>query len=110
MSEVDETMKRLQSHKGVTGLIVIDKEGKFSDKEGLGFLWYFFLGIPIRSTLDNSTTVQYAGLITQLANKARSVVSDTMHHDDSWLHVIMKYDTVIKNFVFRFEILIHKMI
>ena len=28
MSEVDETMKRLQSHKGVTGLIVIDKEGK----------------------------------------------------------------------------------
>ena len=29
MSEVDETMKRLQSHKGVTGLIVIDKEGAF---------------------------------------------------------------------------------
>ena len=29
MSEVDETMKRLQSHKGVTGLIVIDKEGYF---------------------------------------------------------------------------------
>ena len=29
MSEVDETMKRLQSHKGVTGLIVIDKEGNF---------------------------------------------------------------------------------
>ena len=28
MSEVDETIKRLQSHKGVTGLIVIDKEGK----------------------------------------------------------------------------------
>ena len=29
MSEVDETMKRLQSHKGVTGLIVIDKEGVY---------------------------------------------------------------------------------
>jgi dynein light chain roadblock-type len=65
MSEVDETMKRLQSHKGVTGLIVIDKEG-----------------IPIRSTLDNSTTVQYAGLITQLANKARSVVRDIDPQND----------------------------
>merc|ERR1712227_370579 len=62
---VDETMKRLQSHKGVTGLIVIDKEG-----------------IPIRSTLDNSTTVQYAGLITQLANKARSVIRDIDPQND----------------------------
>jgi len=35
-----------------------------------------FLGIPIKSTLDNSTSVQYAGLIQQLADKARSVVRD----------------------------------
>lgn len=35
-----------------------------------------FVGIPIRSTLDNSTTVQYAGLISQLAAKARSTVRD----------------------------------
>lgn len=35
-----------------------------------------FTGIPIRSTLDNSTTVQYAGLISQLAAKARSTVRD----------------------------------
>ena len=46
-----------------------------------------YLGIPIRSTLDNSTTVQYAGLIMQLTNKARSTVSITSklnsmsHHD-----------------------------
>ena len=39
MSEVDETMKRLQSHKGVTGLIVIDKEGNF---ECLGIQKYQF--------------------------------------------------------------------
>ncbi|CAG5097358.1 unnamed protein product [Oikopleura dioica] len=65
MSEVDETIKRLQSHKGVTGLIVIDKEG-----------------IPMRTTLDNSTTVQYAGLITQLAAKARSVVRDIDPQND----------------------------
>lgn len=29
-------------------------------------------GIPIRTTLDNAQTVQYAALITQLTAKARS--------------------------------------
>lgn len=33
-------------------------------------------GIPIKSTLDNTTTVQYAGLISSLSDKARSVVRD----------------------------------
>ena len=45
MSEVEETIKRISSHKGVIGLIVVNQEG-----------------IPIRTTLDNSTTVQYAGM------------------------------------------------
>lgn len=35
-----------------------------------------FSGIPIKSTMDNTTTVQYAGLISQLSDKARSVVRD----------------------------------
>jgi len=52
-------MKRIQSHKGVVGTIVVNSEG-----------------IPIKSTLDNTTTVQYAGLISQLSDKARSVVRD----------------------------------
>lgn len=30
----------------------------------------------MKSTLDNTTTVQYAGLMSQLADKARSVVRD----------------------------------
>ena len=33
-------------------------------------------GIPIRSTLDNATTVQYAGLIHQLTAKSRTTVRD----------------------------------
>lgn len=37
---------------------------------------FTFSGIPVKSTLDNTTTVQYAGLISQLADKARSVVRD----------------------------------
>ncbi|XP_063217024.1 dynein light chain roadblock-type 2 [Bacillus rossius redtenbacheri] len=58
-SEVEETMKRIQSHKGVFGTIVVNSEG-----------------IPIRTSLDNTASVQYAGLISQLADKARSVVRD----------------------------------
>ncbi|MPD04721.1 Dynein light chain roadblock-type 2 [Portunus trituberculatus] len=35
-----------------------------------------FAGIPIKSTLDNPTTIQYTGLISGLTDKARSVVRD----------------------------------
>ncbi|XP_050429229.1 dynein light chain roadblock-type 2-like [Adelges cooleyi] len=58
-SEVEDTLKRIQSHRGVIGTIVVNGDG-----------------IPIKSTLDNTTSVQYAGLIQQLADKARSVVRD----------------------------------
>lgn len=37
---------------------------------------YSLTGIPIKTTMDNTTTVQYAGLISQLSDKARSVVRD----------------------------------
>ncbi|KAJ6646701.1 Dynein light chain roadblock-type 2 [Pseudolycoriella hygida] len=57
--EVEETLKRIASHKGVVGTIVVNNEG-----------------IPVKSTLDNTTTVQYAGLMSQLADKARSAVRD----------------------------------
>lgn len=65
MSEVEETLKRIQSHKGVQGVIVINSEG-----------------IPIRTTLDNSTTVQYAGLLHSLAAQARNCVRDTDPQND----------------------------
>ena len=59
MSEVEETIKRLTNHKGVEGIVVVSLDG-----------------IPIRTTLDNDKTVQYAALITQLSAKAKSVVRD----------------------------------
>lgn len=65
MSEVEETLKRIQSHKGVTGVIVVNQEG-----------------IPIRTTMDNSTTVQYAGLVHQLTSKARITVRDLDPQND----------------------------
>ena len=42
----------------------------------------FIAGIPIRTTLDNSTTVQYAGLLHLLAAKARSVVREIDPQND----------------------------
>ena len=44
--------------------------------ESLGEGFVFHAGIPIRSTLDNATTVQYAGLIHQLTAKSRTTVRD----------------------------------
>ncbi|KAM4612549.1 dynein light chain roadblock-type 1 [Polymixia lowei] len=65
MAEVEETLKRIQTQKGVQGIIVVNSEG-----------------IPIKSTLDNSSTVQYAGLIHQLVMKARSTVRDIDPQND----------------------------
>ncbi|NXT39825.1 DLRB2 protein, partial [Pelecanoides urinatrix] len=64
-AEVEETLKRIQAHKGVIATIVINAEG-----------------IPIRTTLDNSTTVQYAGLLHQLILKTRSAVRDLDPQND----------------------------
>ena len=58
-SEVEETLKRLQAHKGVIGVVIVNQDG-----------------IPIRTTFDQAVTVQYAGLITQLCSKARSAVRE----------------------------------
>ncbi|XP_006888950.1 PREDICTED: dynein light chain roadblock-type 2 [Elephantulus edwardii] len=64
-TEVEETLKRIQSHKGVIGTMVVNAEG-----------------IPIRTTLDNSSTVQYAGLLHQLTMKAKSTVRDIDPQND----------------------------
>ena len=42
----------------------------------------FYVGIPIRTTLDNATTVQYAGLIHQLTAKSRTTVRDIDPQND----------------------------
>ena len=57
--EVDETLKRINSHPGVIGLIVLNPQG-----------------IAIKSTLDNSTTQIYASNFKHLTDLARSCVRD----------------------------------
>nr|XP_042895682.1 dynein light chain roadblock-type 2 isoform X2 [Parasteatoda tepidariorum] len=59
LSEIDETFKRIQSHKGVVGIIVLNMDG-----------------IPIKSSMDSNTTIEYAGLITHLLDKARQTVKE----------------------------------
>ena len=57
MSEVEETLKRINSHKGVIGIVIINQEG-----------------VPIRSTLDAKVSQDYASNILALSFKARSAV------------------------------------
>ncbi|KAJ0023952.1 hypothetical protein NQD34_003851, partial [Periophthalmus magnuspinnatus] len=78
-AEVEETLKRIQSQKGVQGIVIVNSEG-----------------IPIKSTLDNSSTVQYAGLIHQLVLKARSTVRDIDPQNDlTFLRVRSKKNEIM---------------
>lgn len=58
----------------------------FSDatclKYSLTVTVFIFSGIPIRTTLDNSTAVQYAGLLRNLTMMARSTVRDIDPQND----------------------------
>eukprot|EP00928_Gymnodinium_smaydae_P050436 TRINITY_DN33_c0_g1_i1.p2 TRINITY_DN33_c0_g1~~TRINITY_DN33_c0_g1_i1.p2 ORF type:complete len:101 (+),score=22.02 TRINITY_DN33_c0_g1_i1:112-414(+) len=65
MSEVEETLNRIKTHKGVSGIIIVNAEG-----------------VPIRSTLDSRNTLQYSALISQITSKARSVVRDLDPQND----------------------------
>ncbi|KAM9218837.1 dynein light chain roadblock-type 1-like isoform 3-T3 [Leptosomus discolor] len=65
MAEVEETLKRIQSQKGVQGIIVVNSEG-----------------IPIRSTMDNATTIQYVGLMHSFIIKARRAVREIDPQND----------------------------
>mmetsp|Transcript_26027 Transcript_26027/g.34141 ORF Transcript_26027/g.34141 Transcript_26027/m.34141 type:complete len:103 (-) Transcript_26027:337-645(-) len=64
-SEVEETLKRIQSHRGVKGVLIVNSEG-----------------VPIRSNLSSEDTDTYAALISQLALKSSSVVR-TLDESDS---------------------------
>lgn len=64
-SEVEETLKRIQSHRGVKGVLILNNDG-----------------IPIRSNLSQEDTDTYAALISQLSFKANGIVR-TLDEADS---------------------------
>ena len=57
MSEVEETLKRINSHKGVQGIVIVNQDC-----------------IPIRSTLDDKTSKMVSSDIVHLCSRARSAV------------------------------------
>ncbi|PNG93947.1 Dynein light chain roadblock-type 2 [Tetrabaena socialis] len=64
-SDIESTLTRIQGHKGVLGVIVVNQQG-----------------VPLRSTLDDSMTKQYADLIPSLADLARNLVRDLDPQND----------------------------
>lgn len=66
-NEVETALNRLQGHKGVQGEWNALKEG---------IVIATHEGSVIRSTLDNIQTPQISTLVTQLAQRAKSVVRD----------------------------------
>jgi dynein light chain roadblock-type len=79
-SEVEETLKRVQSHKGVKGVLIMNSDG-----------------IPIRSNLSNEETETYCALVSQLSLKAAGVVRTLDESDElAFLRVrSKKYEIMI---------------
>uniref|UniRef100_A0A8C8UGU8 Dynein light chain roadblock n=1 Tax=Peromyscus maniculatus bairdii TaxID=230844 RepID=A0A8C8UGU8_PERMB len=79
LAEVEETLKRLQSQKGVQGIIVVNTEG-----------------IPIKSTMDNATTTQCANLMYNFILKAWSTVSEIDPQNDlTFLQIRFKKNEIM---------------
>ncbi|PIO14082.1 hypothetical protein AB205_0217560, partial [Aquarana catesbeiana] len=78
-ADVEETLKRIQGQKGVQGIIIVNAEG-----------------IPIKSTMDNATTAQYAGLMHHLVTKARCSLRDIDPQNDlTFLRVRSKKNEIM---------------
>ena len=52
MSEVEETIKRIQSHKGVIGIIVVSQDGKYILLKTISVVDRGLLSQPLRFLID----------------------------------------------------------
>ena len=79
-ADYDETFKRLTVYDGVEGVIIINSDG-----------------VPIRSSLDNETTVQYAYLLTPLISRTRSYLKEIDVHngDFTFLRLVTKLHEIM---------------
>lgn len=57
--EVEETIKRIGSHKGILGTIIANSDG-----------------IPLKSTMDSASTMQFASYMTPIALQSRDITRD----------------------------------
>merc|ERR1712062_16604 len=58
-NDLEETIKRIQGHKGVVGMMIVNNDG-----------------IAVRSNMDATITNQYCAVISRLADQARSTIRD----------------------------------
>jgi dynein light chain roadblock-type len=68
-SEVEDTVKRIAKHPGVTGCMIFNNQG-----------------IIIRTTVEQRLTIHYAALITQLCHNAKTTIRKL---DGVWLFVFL---------------------
>lgn len=78
MTDVEETIKRLQSQKGVTGVIIMDNFGRVLTN----FIILSSLGRAVRSTFDEETTAQHSDLLHQLSEKSKTVIKEMDQTND----------------------------
>ncbi|MEQ2225616.1 hypothetical protein ILYODFUR_019345 [Ilyodon furcidens] len=72
MADIEEILKRIQSHRGVEGAIIATSEG-----------------IIMRSTLEEQITVQYVALIQPLLMKTKKTLQD-MDSEDELTHLRLR--------------------
>lgn len=65
IAEMEETISRISSHKGVEGVIIMNKQGA-----------------TIQSTLDDKQTATHAAVLSDLTSKATGIVSMLNHGDE----------------------------
>src|SRR5258708_359571 len=83
-AEIEETIKRIQTHKGVQGFILTSNDGSSFYNLFMKFISFLLIikGGFVRSTNDNSTTMSLTGLIRTLSDKAKSCVRDLDPQND----------------------------
>ncbi|KAG1660959.1 hypothetical protein FOA52_005584 [Chlamydomonas sp. UWO 241] len=65
MADIEATLARVSGHPGVLGTVIVDNKG-----------------VPLRSTLDEVLTKEYASLLPSLADLARNLVRDLDPQND----------------------------
>ncbi|KAF8818064.1 putative dynein light chain roadblock-type 2 [Cardiosporidium cionae] len=71
---IEETLNRIKTHKGVSGVVIVNAEG-----------------VTLRSTLDTKSTAQYASIISELSFRAQNLIQDLDPQNDlSFLRIRTK--------------------
>jgi len=84
-TQIEETLKRIQTSDGVTGFVIINSVGMISacsscrqvtknTKNINNYIILRSIGIPIKSNLDDAMAVRYAGLVQQLIATSMVVI------------------------------------